>query len=42
MTRVTALSHPLLLGFEGDRKAAQSAGPPKAGGDGYPPYNILS
>jgi HSP20 family molecular chaperone IbpA len=38
MTRVTALSHPLLLGFdEIERLIGRAA---KSGGDGYPPYNI--
>jgi HSP20 family molecular chaperone IbpA len=38
MVRVTALSSPLLLGFEGVERALDKAS--KAGGDGYPPYNI--
>jgi len=38
MTRVTFASHPSLLGFEDlDRLVERTA---KAGGDGYPPYNI--
>jgi HSP20 family molecular chaperone IbpA len=38
MTRVTPLSHPLLLGFdEIERLIGRAA---KGGGDGYPPYNI--
>ena len=38
MTRVTALSHPLLLGFEEIERLIGRAA--KGGGDGYPPYNI--
>jgi len=38
MTRVTALSHPLLLGFEEVERLIGRAA--KGGGDGYPPYNI--
>ena len=38
MTKMTFGSHPFLLGFEQlDRLVERSA---KAGGDGYPPYNI--
>ena len=38
MVRVTALSSPLLLGFDGVERALDKAS--KAAGDGYPPYNI--
>ena len=38
MTRVTALSNPLLLGFEEIERLIGRAA--KGGGDGYPPYNI--
>jgi len=38
MTRVTALSHPLLLGFEEIERLIGRAA--KGGGDGYPLYNI--
>jgi HSP20 family molecular chaperone IbpA len=38
MTRVTTLSHPLLLGFEEIERLIGRAA--KGGGDGYPPYNI--
>lgn len=37
MTRVTALSNPLLLGFEEIERLVDRA---TKGGDGYPPYNI--
>jgi len=37
MTRVTALSNPLLLGFEEIERLVDRAA---KGGDGYPPYNI--
>jgi HSP20 family molecular chaperone IbpA len=37
MTRVTALSSPLLLGFEEIERLVDRA---TKGGDGYPPYNI--
>lgn len=38
MTRVTALSNPLLLGFEEIERLVDHA--TTKGGDGYPPYNI--
>ena len=38
MTRMTALSNPLLLGFEEIERLIDRAG--KGTGDGYPPYNI--
>lgn len=38
MTRMTALSNPLLLGFEEIERLIDRAS--KGGGDGYPPYNI--
>lgn len=38
MTRMTALSNPLLLGFEEIERLIDRAA--KGGGDGYPPYNI--
>ena len=38
MTRVPALSSPLLLGFDQIERLLDRAG--KTGGDGYPPYNI--
>ena len=38
MTRVAALSSPLLLGFEEIERALDRLS--KAAGDGYPPYNI--
>ena len=38
MTRMTTLSNPLLLGFEGIERLIDRAA--KGGGDGYPPYNI--
>ncbi|MCH9765333.1 MAG: Hsp20 family protein [Alphaproteobacteria bacterium] len=38
MTRLSVLSHPMLLGFEGIERLIDRAG--KASGDGYPPYNI--
>ena len=38
MTRVTALSNPLLLGFEEIERLIGRAA--KGGADGYPPYNI--
>jgi len=38
MVRVTALSSPFLLGFDGVERALDKAS--KAAGDGYPPYNI--
>jgi len=38
MVRVTALSSPFLLGFDGVERALDKAS--KAGADGYPPYNI--
>ncbi|SFV26197.1 Hsp20 family protein [Hyphomicrobium facile] len=37
MTRLTALSNPLLLGFEEIERLVDRAA---KGGDGYPPYNI--
>jgi HSP20 family molecular chaperone IbpA len=37
MTRMTALSNPLLLGFEEIERLIDRAA---KGGDGYPPYNI--
>ncbi|WP_045837251.1 Hsp20 family protein [Hyphomicrobium sp. 99] len=37
MTRLTALSNPLLLGFEEIERLVDRA---TKGGDGYPPYNI--
>jgi HSP20 family molecular chaperone IbpA len=38
MTRVTAFSSPLLLGFDEVERALDRLS--KAAGDGYPPYNI--
>ncbi|CAN5381094.1 Hsp20 family protein [soil metagenome] len=38
MTRISALSSPLLLGFEEIERALDRLS--KASGDGYPPYNI--
>ena len=38
MVRVTALSSPFLLGFDGVERALDKAS--KAATDGYPPYNI--
>jgi len=38
MTRVSAFSSPLLLGFDEIERALERL--PKAAGDGYPPYNI--
>lgn len=38
MVRVTALSSPFLLGFDGVERALDKAA--KAAADGYPPYNI--
>lgn len=38
MTRVSLLSSPLLLGFEEIERLIDRLG--KAGGEGYPPYNI--
>jgi HSP20 family molecular chaperone IbpA len=38
MVRVTALSSPFLLGFDGVERALDKAS--KAAADGYPPYNI--
>lgn len=38
MTRLTMLSHPLLLGFEEIERMIDRAG--KSSADGYPPYNI--
>ena len=38
MTRITAFSSPLLLGFEEIERALDRLS--KAAGDGYPPYNI--
>ena len=38
MTRIAALSSPLLLGFEEIERALDRLS--KAAGDGYPPYNI--
>ena len=38
MVRVTALSSPLLLGFDGFERALDKAS--KSAADGYPPYNI--
>lgn len=38
MTRMSVLSHPLLLGFENIERMIDRA--TKATGDGYPPYNI--
>lgn len=38
MTRMSLLSSPLLLGFEDMERLIDRVG--KAGGDGYPPYNI--
>ena len=38
MTRVSAFSSPLLLGFEEIERALERLS--KAAGDGYPPYNI--
>ena len=38
MTRIAALSSPLLLGFEEIERALDRLS--KATGDGYPPYNI--
>jgi HSP20 family molecular chaperone IbpA len=38
MVRVTALSSPLLLGFDGIERALDKAS--KSAADGYPPYNI--
>ncbi len=38
MTRIAALSSPLLLGFEEVERALDRLS--KAAGDGYPPYNI--
>jgi HSP20 family molecular chaperone IbpA len=38
MSRLSVLSNPLLLGFEEIERLIDRAG--KAGGDGYPPYNI--
>ena len=38
MVRVTALTSPLLLGFDDLERALDKVA--KAGTDGYPPYNI--
>ena len=38
MVRVTALSSPFLLGFDGVERALDKAA--KSAADGYPPYNI--
>ena len=38
MVRVTALTSPLLLGFDDLERALDKVS--KAGTDGYPPYNI--
>ena len=38
MVRVTALSSPFLLGFDGIERALDKAS--KSAADGYPPYNI--
>ena len=38
MVRVTALTSPLLLGFDDLERALDKVS--KAGSDGYPPYNI--
>ncbi len=38
MTRISAFSSPLLLGFEEIERALERLS--KAAGDGYPPYNI--
>ena len=38
MTRMSVLSHPLLLGFEDVERLIDRAA--KSTGDGYPPYNI--
>jgi HSP20 family molecular chaperone IbpA len=38
MTRITALSSPLLLGFDEVERALDRLA--KTGGNGYPPYNI--
>ena len=38
MVRVTAMSSPFLLGFDGIERALDKAS--KAASDGYPPYNI--
>ncbi|MEM7750653.1 MAG: Hsp20 family protein [Pseudomonadota bacterium] len=38
MSRMSMLSSPLLLGFEEIERLVERVG--KAGGDGYPPYNI--
>lgn len=38
MTRMSVLSHPLLLGFENIERLIDRAS--KSTGDGYPPYNI--
>jgi HSP20 family molecular chaperone IbpA len=38
MTRLTAFSSPLLLGFDEVERTLDRVA--KAGGDGYPPYNI--
>lgn len=38
MTRMSVLSHPLLLGFEDIERLIDRAS--KTTGDGYPPYNI--
>ena len=38
MVRVTALTSPLLLGFDDLERALDKVS--KAGADGYPPYNI--
>jgi len=38
MTRITAFSSPLLLGFEEIERALERLS--KGAGDGYPPYNI--
>ena len=38
MTRITAFSSPLLLGFDEVERALERLS--KAAGDGYPPYNI--
>ena len=38
MTRISAFSSPLLLGFDEVERALERLS--KAAGDGYPPYNI--
>jgi HSP20 family molecular chaperone IbpA len=40
MVRVTALTSPLLLGFEDIERALDKVKISKSGGDGYPRYNV--